>query len=89
MSWLVQAAILGPNMNEYEQIKWNGKLKLELDCWFLKPQTNKKKYVTKKISKGGVSVINVQAILPPGTIAQIIFLLLNKISCFIDDLTTH
>ena len=75
---------------EYEQTKWNGKLKLELDCWFLKPHTNKKKYLTKKISKGGMSVINVQAaILPPGTIAQIIFLLVNKISCFIGDLTTH
>ena len=48
MSWLVQAAILGPNMNEYEQTKWNGKLKLELDCWFLKPHTNKKKICNEK-----------------------------------------
>lgn len=54
------------------------------------PHKQKKKYVTKKISKGGMSVINVQAaILPPGTIAQTIFLLVNKISCFIGDLTTH
>ena len=33
-------------MNEYEQIKWNGKLKLELDCGFLKPHTNKKNKIS-------------------------------------------
>lgn len=66
------------------------KVKTRARLWVPETPHKQKKYVTKKISKGGMSVINVQAaILPLGTIAQIIFLLVNKISCFIGDLTTH